>query len=230
MIVYCSCNEAYIPKVKTLYNSLKENSNIDFKFYTRTVGFDPKNYKFFLNKNCIETDISLNKEKNLTSLDGHLYSEEQAYSAKIRMVDIYNLLQNTTEDVLSLDADSIVRKSLSKMYSVLGNKDILIKQTTYTKKTHYKIKAGVILTQNTPNSLKFFKEVKSYLETNNNMFTWFSEQIGLYNAYKLNIAQLAQLPDSYIDWNFNDESIIWTAKGDTKNNQTYINEEQKYDY
>lgn len=230
MIVYCSCNETYIPRVKILYNSLKENSNIDFKFYVRTVGFDPKKHNFFLDKNYIETNIPLSKEKTLTSLDGHSYSEEQAYSAKVRIVDIYNLLKNTNEDVLSLDADSIVRGSLSKIYSVLGNKDILIKQTTHSKKTHYKIKAGVILAQNTSNSLKFFKEVKSYLETNNNMFTWFSEQIGLYNAYKLNIAELAQLPDSYIDWNFKTDSIIWTAKGDTKNNQTYINEEQKYDY
>lgn len=230
MIIYCSCNEDYIPRVKILYNSLKENSNIDFKFWIRTVGFNPKDYDFFLDKNCIETHIPLNKEKTLTSLDGHLYSEEQAYSAKIRMVDIYNLLKNTNEDILSLDADSIVRKSLSKIYNILDNKDISIKQVLHSNKKHYRIKAGVIFTENNVNSLNFFKEVKQYLEKNNNMFTWFSEQIGLYNAYKLNLAQLAQLPDSYIDWNFKDESIIWTSKGDTKNNQTYISEEQKYDY
>ena len=67
------------------------------------------------------------------------------------------------------------------------------------------------------------------LSTGNNLTTWFSEQVALYNAYNLKLAEFSNLPMSYIDWEFNKDSIIWTAKGSTKSNPIYQLEETLYE-
>ena len=64
IIIYCSCTENYINRVKILYNSLQKNVNINYEFIVRTVGFDPKKYSFFDDKKTIQTDgVVLSKEK-----------------------------------------------------------------------------------------------------------------------------------------------------------------------
>lgn len=37
-----------------------------------------------------------------------------------------------------------------------------------------------------------------------------------------------QLPETLIDWNMRADSVIWTAKGARKNNQSFVNEQQQY--
>ena len=230
IIIYCSCNEDYINRVKILYNSLQKNININYEFIVRTVGFDPKKYSFFDDKKTIQTDdVVLSKEKTLLSLDNHYYSEEQAYSAKIRFIDIFNLLNTRSYNILSLDADSIVRYNLDNLDNLLKHNDILAHLVLKSAKPHYRIKAGVVYAKNNDNSKRFFKHVSNYLSTGNNLTTWFSEQVALYNAYNLKLAEFSNLPMSYIDWEFNKDSIIWTAKGSTKSNPIYQLEETLYE-
>jgi len=231
IVVYCSCTENYIHRVKTLYNSLKENSNINYDFIVRVVGFDYRKYSFFDDKQVIETDnVLLSKEKTLISLDRHSYSEEQAYSAKIRFLDVFDILNQKDKNILCIDADSLVRGDLNGLDNLIDENDILVHMHLNANKLHYRLKAGVIYVKNNKRSKLFFKNVSDYLKKDKNLITWFSEQIALYNAYNLKVAKVLNLPKSYIDWNFEDDSIIWTAKGDTKNNKKYILEEKKYEY
>jgi hypothetical protein len=54
---------------------------------------------------------------------------------------------------------------------------------------------------------------------------WFMDQVILWKVHQ-NIKNLkfVQMPSKYIDWEFNEDSIIWSGKGNRKNQKNYLEE------
>ena len=61
---------------------------------------------------------------------------------------------------------------------------------------------------------------------------WFSDQVALYRAYKEILESnliIHKFSPEEMDWEFNENSCIWTAKGDRKVNSKYLAEKKKYE-
>lgn len=65
---------------------------------------------------------------------------------------------------------------------------------------------------------------------------WFADQVAINRAfnntflYKENSSHFIQMPKKYIDWEFRNESVIWTGKGARKfSNQRFVDERSYYE-
>jgi len=97
-----------------------------------------------------------------------------------------------------------------------------------TYSTH--IAAGCVMINNTPNGMKFIREVAAMLA--NCELRWFIDQFALYNTYerlKSGPTKFSQVDFQYIDWEFSDASMIWTGKGSRKyDNDRYVQAKSKF--
>ena len=70
------------------------------------------------------------------------------------------------------------------------------------------------------------REIKSYFESGQQR--WFIDQAALYSALSTYGGD-PPIDKKYIDWDFDDSTLVWTAKGDRKNAQRYLEERRKYE-
>lgn len=216
-------DEEYISKAKILINSIR-------KFHDIKIHLHLVNYNIKLDVNNIEYSYSNLKldNTNIKYWNSIKYTEKNAYCANIR-VKIINQLLDNNEWILYIDADSIVRKSLNYFFKEIKLYDLSAHYCDKKKyyKNGFRIRTGVLGINNS----SIMKEFMNYYSNKINLFEWFSDQDTLqdtYLNYKKNI-KFNKINSKYIDWNFKNESHIWTGKGESKyNNQNYINEEKKF--
>lgn len=153
-----------------------------------------------------------------------------AYCANIRARVIFSILERGDGLVLYLDADSIVRRSISSLFRLVENNDILILQQKKVKPVlgeHLVFAAGVILFKNSQKTRIFVEAWKSALEPHLN--EWFADQIYFARTASSSVARIGDLPFSFIDWSFKPLSHIWVGKGSKKyENKLYALEELRY--
>ena len=183
--------------------------------------------KIYINHINVNLD---NKIKLTTSKK----TELEAYSANIRINIINKLLAEDKDYILYLDVDSIVMKDFTYLKNSMEKYDLAL---FVIKEKEIEIKSGIILARNTEKSKIFFNIVEKYLNKFG-LCIWTSDQRSLKQAYheilnnkypakdKLNILKIST---SYLDWNFSDNSVMWTGKGLRKyKNIKYIKEKDKY--
>jgi len=148
---------------------------------------------------------------------------------KIQFIDeLLNCEEHNIKKLIMMDADSIVRKSLDKLFDSLEDCDIILRQRPgYAK--HGRLMAGVMCVNNTSASKDFFAKASAKAHEIG-MTKWWTDQKSLHKASsKCTGLRLHNLPSSYIDWEFRDKSHIWVGKGARKDNsRRYIGEENKY--
>lgn len=190
----------------------------------------PENYLIDLKKKYIKNQPIYERKKhilrmmNLKNINKHdpielIISEQitKAYYACVRFIRLAEFVKN--QSVLCLDIDCIIRKNFkldvkSEQLHIYGNPEF------------NDFKAGTILI--TENGHDFLNNFSNLLEQNiqNDYLYWFLDQdilnfiVPNYH-YKL-------LNKSFIDWEFNEESIIWQAKGARKDNALFVNTQINY--
>jgi len=146
---------------------------------------------------------------------------QKTYYACARFIRLQEIF-NPAVTVLELDVDAVVRKNFPMLEE---NCDFYIHHIP-GKKARF-LAGGLYLNANS-NSLQFLAEyaeqLKSYI--GRDYMYWGLDQDLLdpiVPKYKH-----AQLPISYIDWNMNSNSYVWTAKGTRKELEIFKDEKQKY--
>ena len=153
----------------------------------------------------------------------------KAYSSCLR-ASIFPKLKNF-KYVFWMDADTIIRNNLNKLFKKLFTNDITIhyKPNNIEKQGAYK--TGIIGIKINNNIINFLNEWNNMLfSKGNDKCEWYDDQKTitiLLNKYN-NFIKINHLEKTYIDWHFSDASIIWVGKGDRKNNTIYLKEESKY--
>ena len=187
------------------------------------------NFKSNVNIDNIEysyTNINLDHQTKY-KYNAIKYTKKQAYCANIRFQIINNLISDN-QYILYFDADSIVRKPLYQLLELCKNNDLVINKCTKKKyyRKGFRLRTGIFSIKNTPIMIIFLKNILKHI----NLYQWFSDQDTIQDTfieYGNNI-NFKILELEYIDWNYNNDSIIWVGKGDNKfNNQVYINQENK---
>jgi hypothetical protein len=144
----------------------------------------------------------------------------RTYYACTRFIRLNQLL-TTPIRCLSIDVDGIVRKNFTNILLHDEKIDFFL----YEKRNNEHL-AGAILFNN--NSKPFLENYARVIEKciHRNDVYWFMDQIVLDQIvpkYKKGL-----LPVSYIDWEMDDNSAIWTAKGKRKELDLFKDEQTKY--
>lgn len=146
---------------------------------------------------------------------------QRTYFASARFIRLQQLIRPTSR-LFAIDVDAIVRSDLPALDN---SRDFFIHHIT-GKRARY-LAGGLYLTGNN-NGYNFLKEYASILKTNieSDKLHWGIDQdvlLDLVPKYRW-----SNLPMEYIDWDMQESSHIWTAKGTRKDLEIFVNEKKKY--
>lgn len=248
-IIYCAADELYFNSYgKYLINSIIKNTHHEIHFHLynpsdATLQWCNKKISVsyeYLNLNILDnafnrwnseiSDLRSIKRKNdmvkdwtdLTKLKSEI---KKTYYACTRFIRLAELI-NQPQPILLLDVDSLVR---SDIVLSSNDDDICIYEKNHKKQVPYmQHLASTIYYTGSEGSYNLINDHANLIkeEYNNNEIYWFLDQDTLDIAiqkYKKKILDI-----SFVDFNFNNDSPIWCAKGPRKFNEIYQNELLKY--
>jgi hypothetical protein len=144
----------------------------------------------------------------------------KTYYACVRFIRLAELLDQA-RSFLAIDVDGLVRKPF--VFEFAGDKDFYL---------HAKEKgghlAGALLATTRPACLNFVKQLANDIQVQfekDNIY-WFLDQNCLDNL--VNRYNKGLLPMTYIDWNMDPTSAIWSAKGKRKYLNVFLQELKSY--
>jgi len=194
------------------------------------------------NGELLQDGILPGVEKTLTSFRGArwLYSELMAYCSNIKVDTIVKCLEKYNQSVVYIDADTIVRKNLSPLDTIINNHDICMvidepytSQHTGSKRLEEQkclYQGGLMCVNNTSNALKFMKEFLYRISCE--MKDWDADEGIFYEIIENNIVdiKIGSLPRTFKDEDiFREDSYMWSGSGNSKYcNQRYVDEFQSY--
>lgn len=146
---------------------------------------------------------------------------QRTYFASARFIRLQQLIRPTSK-LLAIDIDAIVRGNFPELDS---SHDFYIHYIS-GRKARY-LAGGVYLTGNS-DSYNFLTEYANILKINidaDNLYWGIDQDVltDLVPKYRW-----SNLPMKYIDWEMQDCSYIWTAKGTRKDLAVFVNEKKKY--
>jgi hypothetical protein len=217
--IFSACTENYLNRAISLYNSITKY-NKDIIFYIILINISKDNF-FENNKN----------KKLIIKYDNvNLPIDKIAAYASCLRASFFPKL-NMFKYVFWMDADTIIRGNLNALFNILNNHDLTIYYHQNKEKTKDKYKTGII-------GVKISNKIMNFLnDWNNSLFKdgsdkckWYDDQKTIRNIIEKHkdLIKINNLEKKYIDWKFNEKSIIWVGKGDRKNYELYLKEESKY--
>lgn len=153
------------------------------------------------------------------------------YTANRRVYLVRDLLQAGVDNILWLDSDSIVRKDVSKLFN--EDFDVTAFPTPSLKHDPYLISTFAV--KNTPRTKAFVKYWAALVEDKQRQDNYQHSIMTVQYEFTKALGKMREsikfmpLPETYVDYHFGDEKIIWCAKGPHKyKNERYILETKKY--
>lgn len=214
--VVAACDSIYLLEHGPAFiNSAVYNSNF---VHIHVVNPSIEAEKFMQKYNGKNVKFSTNIEENVN----------KAYYSCLRFLVAPDLL-NYYDSLLILDIDAVIRKQLTTFKSdySLFLRDPLPGTTGYENYAT-RVAAGSVFINK--NGIEFIRAVKDFIINNFNG-QWFIDQFSLYAVHEKlgHHWSFTQMPKSYIDWDFEDSSDIWTGKGNRKyENKKYLKEKDFY--
>lgn len=149
--------------------------------------------------------------------------EERAYYASIRFLLLPELLKEFEHPILVLDMDSIVNKKIT--FPKDTDISFYLREETNGANEYenqgMKVLAGAVYV--TPAAFDFTIDVANEIKTN--PVKWFCDQLAIHKAFKKNknLKFFDMSDQNILDWEFNEDSFIWSAKGNRKyENKKYL--------
>jgi lipopolysaccharide biosynthesis glycosyltransferase len=203
-----------------MVNSLLQNCKIEYRLYLHLINIT-SNYEV-ISKLVSKVNNLVIKYDQYEGIEEEL----KAYCANIRIQVIYKLLCDNHSDILYIDVDSIVRSDLERLYKQIINSDLSLFPIFAQYEPKIRFKAGIMGVHNSDLTKEFFENYMKEID----MLAWGDEQNVLTKLYQKYCSQMkiAYINDNYLDWHFRDYGIIWTAKGNRKNDPKFIAESHKY--
>lgn len=208
-----------------LYNPTNEQiqwSNVQGHRLTISIKtLDTTTFKTIAEEWAVRKNFANKREEQMFN-NGKLYGFPSL--AKIVETTLYACGRFTTlpqilkdgQRCLSLDIDGIIRKPFD---TELTDKDIYL----YQKPSGEHL-AGAIIVNSQSFAIEYSLWLHEQIERGN--VYWFLDQVildALVPHYDIGL-----LPKSYVDWEFDEDSPIWSAKGKRKDFTKFINEQLKY--
>ncbi len=247
LIVTSVADTNYLHYINVLINSTT-TYNPDYKFFMRFINCDYNEIMSKFEQNGVRVILetcSLDKKKNLIKdedtidalLQGRtlaearkriLYSKFQCYCTHIRFANILHLLENEEDDILIVDADTIVRHELSQIEHILKDNHICARYRDLTSGGIEFDNEGFIGIKNCDFNKQFWSIVVD--EIDKDMFDWDRDTIAMSIAYEKmkDELKLYKLPYTFKDDKLRDESYVWSGSFSVKDTDKYKLEMDKY--
>lgn len=146
------------------------------------------------------------------------FDEERTYFSVVRFLEVGSLIRKWNAPFLVLDIDSIIQKEVT--FDISVETGIYLREDNTVGANEHeiegmKVAAGCLYV--TPLSLTFLDRVKNNILSE--PLRWFCDQKAIYYAYLKhkegnNFFDLSKT--NLLDWQFRDDSLVWTAKGKLK--------------
>lgn len=206
-------DSGYINRMKTLISSIhKFVPHAHIHAVLINCNEEEENIKKLHNDITVENIYELFQNKVIYTRGDHKCTDKHAFCANIRVKIITKLLKERHSDnILYLDADSIILRSLNRLLADMTKNDLIVYEPFGKPKT------GVMGINNNKKMIHFFRKFND-LVNEYGIKRWFADQYSL----KIMITRYAgrlfikSLPISYIDWKFEPKSYIWVGKGTRK--------------
>ena len=159
----------------------------------------------------------------------------RAYCAHSRFLRLAEFIQKTRCNTLCLDADSLIINDINDINSWKNNSDVRFFPRFEQPEEHFKVAIGALFIQANEAGYSFISNMAQMIrETwegkNEQNLSWYLDQISCYRTYQQlkNDITYQALDSSWLDWNFDNNSKIWTGKGERKfKAQRYVEYKQK---
>lgn len=162
--------------------------------------------------------------------------QRKTYFASIRFVRLAELMEAAPGTYFVMDVDNIVRGDLSGCLTLARGPDMLIRNR-FSMRPHLAVAACGIVLANSDASRAFMNRAAEYIldAFHTGHVAWFLDQIALTLAMKASMEDPAlqldveQLPRTLLDWDFDEDSLVWTGKGKRRlRNKRYQAEYNRY--
>ncbi len=186
VVLYCAFNGPYLEYAKELISSFLYHHPSHYVIAT-SVNCSSKDLKIFKNKN-----IMLDVKTKVWNKKGNEEEYFKCFMSQYRFCYLSQLMDSNhnIKQIISLDADSIVLRSLQPYFNLLKkHHDIIFNLNRHRRKCN-RIIANIILFRNNKNTRKFFKIYRTRYAKIGKM-DWFTDQLILYDIWQENKSNVA---------------------------------------
>lgn len=242
-VVFLVCDSDYIKYLVCFLHNLQKNSP-NSQVYIHFINTDTSTIRNILQKfKCVKNFTSEEKDLNYkntrTALPpfsplrhtdrmfinselkgfGKLYSEKSAYCANIRFSLIDTHLKSYNNDIIYIDVDNIINKSITSLNKLLKHNKWL---AVPCLKNHNKLSTTLFGIQNNEYNQTITSNIVKDIKPN--ILDWGIDHI----SYNKRVAEFKLLSDDYSDEDYTADSVIWvnhlTMYGVTDKYERIINE------
>ena len=182
---------------------------------------------------CGDMQVSYTYEEEIDF--GDLPDRGMYYTA-FRFVALRKLLGESPSLFICLDADSLIINSLQQVIADARQYDVGLYFRLTRRHLNKKVAAFCVIVNNTPGALEFLDLFAAIAMKFHRHYTRFRsgfyfDQSGLYFSYL--IGRLRRRSTFYairkavVDYDFGARACIWTAKGNRKHDQVFLNESRR---
>src|SRR5215216_2122479 len=170
----------FFPRLKTLASSINTNmpAAVLHAYLVNMTGGEvtasltelhPRTEFYFVEEALDDAEVKI-------ALDGvPRFTEKAGYCVNLRARAIHRLLLDGCDYLLFLDADSIIRRDLSRLIDMIDESDILIHKRDRAEE-FMRVAAGAIAVKRGPGTVTFFEKLIGRIDELGNR-TFFSDQL-----------------------------------------------------
>lgn len=224
LVIFSACDSAYVQYAVPLIKSLDIFSP-GFHFILHVVNPTEQVLNKLSKLSCELNRTALSVTYEKVDLEGRSDESQKTYYACARFIRLSELLESSSNEYLVLDADSLFINFIDRDFTDKQVAEICIRrrdQTDADVPMHLAVATGTLWCQSTPQVRSLINEIASSIEDafDSHKEKWFLDQISFSTAMYKNKKKLSvyNIKSKYADWSFNEDSIIWAAKGEIKNN------------
>ena len=250
--IICTTDLNYFDHFLSLVRSIADNVS-NYKLHARLVHVDPGHINAVLEvvpdariiddkttasnkKTILRTGIDLNSIMNM-SLRERMISERLLHCVYSKYDNAKLLLDEGCSEILVMDADGIVRKDLTDLHDLIKQHDFTAREETRKPIGLFPlgkrmVSEGIMGFSNTTKSREFVDRIVRYLDSVKGTPDYnFQNDTVVISKLIDEMVDLDyhNLPDTFKDWKFDDESHIWSGQGPGKEDPRYLEERAKYE-
>lgn len=162
----------------------------------------------------------LHTNKGIENIRKTMYSPRAAYSCHSRFKTIIEVLPEH-DMLLCLDADTIVKKCINRLFDKKQSDMYVV---PYGENEHLFHNEGLLLINNTQNSIDFYNKIHDGIFTDDNYLEWDIDTEVLSRVYESHDIKIGKISKKYKDKKHADDAYMWSGDGPRKYKQTFTNE------
>ncbi|MDR6290922.1 hypothetical protein E9232_003448 [Inquilinus ginsengisoli] len=226
-VVFAACDDAYYARFATDFLFSAEDTGYAHRIHLHL--YDPSARTLAhigaLRRGLRHTQLTYSWEDNRYERYG---IDNVIYFAAARFIMIHHLLQECRSPILGVDIDGFIHRPLDGAFDLIGEADVTFHFRFGERRVWRRILAAAVGFNHTPEGLRFCERAaRSILASLRLHPDFHTDQTILYHAYRfarrwLPAIRWQHLPLSLVDYDFQDDSFIWTAKGPRKEDASFM--------